>query len=362
MTDIDRRRFLKRPAALATLAAANPALGDDEGKKAGPNEVIRVAVIGLGGRGGEHLRGFSNRKDARITTLCDVDASHLAAATKYAKFDSEPKCVDDLRRVLDDKDVDAVSIATPNHWHALATIWACQAGKDAYVEKPASHDVVEGRRMVEAARKYGRIVQVGTQCRSHKGIQDAVAFLRSGGIGKVYMAKGLCYKRRDSIGHQDDGPVPEGVDYDLWCGPAEARPFNANRFHYNWHWFWNTGNGDLGNQGVHQMDIARWGLGKSEFPAPSTPPAAGSATRTTARRPTPRPSRWSSTTPCSSSRSGASPPTPRPGHTSACSSTARKASCRSPATPTGRATSAPTARRAPAAGVAATTSAISSRP
>ena len=269
MTNIDRRQFLKGSAATATALAVSAALADerdDDGRKAGPNEVIRVAVIGLGGRGGEHLRGFSNRKDARITTLCDVDASHLSQATKYAKFDSEPKCVRDLRRVFDDKEVDAVSIATPNHWHALATIWACQAGKDVYVEKPVSHNVVEGRRMVEAARKYGRIVQAGTQCRSHKGIQDAVAFLRSGGIGKVYMAKGLCYKRRDSIGHQEDAPVPEGVDYDLWCGPAEEKPFNPNRFHYNWHWFWNTGNGDLGNQGVHQMDIARWGLGKSEFP------------------------------------------------------------------------------------------------
>jgi len=171
-----------------------------------------------------------------------------------------------LRKVLDDKDIDAVSIATPNHWHALAAIWACQAGKDVYVEKPVSHNVSEGRRMVEAARKYGRIVQTGTQCRSHQGIQDAVEFLRAGKLGKLYMAKGLCYKPRGSIGHKADAPVPQGVDYNLWLGPAPERPFNPNRFHYNWHWFWDYGNGDLGNQGIHQMDIARWGLGKAEFP------------------------------------------------------------------------------------------------
>ena len=172
----------------------------------------------------------------------------------------------DIRRLLDDKSIDAISIATPNHWHALATIWACQAGKDVYVEKPVSHNVSEGRRMVEAARKYDRIVQTGTQCRSHQGIQDAIAFLRSGKLGQIYMAKGLCYKPRGSIGHKADGPVPKRVDYDLWLGPAPKRPFNPNRFHYNWHWIWDYGNGDLGNQGIHQMDLARWGLGKNELP------------------------------------------------------------------------------------------------
>jgi predicted dehydrogenase len=183
-----------------------------------------------------------------------------------ARNGSEPNYVQDMRRVFDDKNIDAVSIATPNHWHSLATIWAVQAGKDVYVEKPVSHNVSEGRRMVEAARKYGKIVQTGTQCRSHKGIQDAVEFLRAGKLGKIYMAKGLCYKPRGSIGHAADAPVPEGVDFNLWLGPAPERPFNPNRFHYNWHWFWDTGNGDLGNQGIHQMDLARWGLGKNEFP------------------------------------------------------------------------------------------------
>jgi predicted dehydrogenase len=145
-------------------------------------------------------------------------------------------------------------------------IWACQAGKDVYVEKPVSHNVSEGRRLIEAARKYNRIVQAGTQCRSHKGIQDAMAFLHSGKLGQVYLAKGLCYKRRDSIGHKPDEPVPAGLDYDLWLGPAPKHPFNRNLVHYNWHWFWDFGNGDLGNQGIHQMDLARWGLGKNEMP------------------------------------------------------------------------------------------------
>src|SRR5262249_55096032 len=159
-----------------------------------------------------------------------------------------------------------VSIATPNHWHALATIWAVQAGKDVYVEKPVSHNVTEGRRMVQAARKYGKIVQTGAPCRSHKGMQEAIAVLRSGELRNDDMGKGLCYKWRPSIGIEPDSAVPAGLDYDLWTGPAEMKPYNKNRLHYNWHWFWNTGNGDLGNQGIHQMDIARWGLGKTEFP------------------------------------------------------------------------------------------------
>ena len=229
---------------------------------------MRVAVIRVRGRGLEHAFGFAGLKDVRITTICDVDSNVIGLASKgiALKYRAEPKYVQDLRRVFDDKEIDAVSIATPNHWHALATIWACQAGKDVYVEKPVSHNVSEGRRAVEAASKYGRIVQAGTQCRSHKGIQEAIEFLREGKLGQLYMAKGLCYKPRGSIGFKPDGEVPSGLDYNLWVGPAEMKPFNANRLHYNWHWFWNTGNGDLGNQGIHQMDLARWGLGKTGFP------------------------------------------------------------------------------------------------
>jgi len=276
MTSVDRRHFLKNSAALAaslavleanSTRAAEPDV-EPSSKKAGANDVVRLAMIGVKGRGMEHIAAYNKLNDVKITTICDADHNVIAAAMKAVKGrnGSEPKFVQDLRRVFDDKNIDAVSIAMPNHWHALATIWACQAGKDVYVEKPVSHNVVEGRRMVEAAQKYGRIVQAGTQCRSNRGIQDAMAFLHSGKLGKIYMAKGLCYKPRGSIGHKPDGTPPEGLDYDLWTGPAELRPYNPNKLHYNWHWIWNTGNGDLGNQGIHQMDLARWGLNKDEFP------------------------------------------------------------------------------------------------
>lgn len=277
---LDRRDFLKNSAALSAALAGVAAEGarlkaQDEknpaaspAKKIGANDVLRVAVIGVRGRGMDHVGGFLNQPDCRITTICDADLSVTGKAEKAitAKYGTGPKVVQDLRKVLEDKEIDIVSIATPNHWHSLATIWACQAGKDVYVEKPVSHNVLEGRRMVEAARKYGRIVQTGTQCRSHKGIHEAMDFLHSGKLGQVFLAKGLCYKRRDSIGFKEDSAVPESLNYDLWTGPAEMKPFNANRLHYNWHWYWNTGNGDLGNQGIHQMDLARWGLNKREFP------------------------------------------------------------------------------------------------
>jgi len=274
---LDRRQFLQDTAALAasisalqatTARAADEAAPKEDKKKPGANDVINVAVIGVRGRGMEHVRSYNDHDEARITTICDVDRNVIGKAMKAVSSanGSEPKYVQDLRRVLDDKDIDAVSIATPNHWHSLAAIWALQAGKDVYVEKPVSHNISEGRRLVEAAEKYGKVVQAGTQCRSNKGIQDAVEFLRSGKLGKIYMAKGLCYKPRGSIGHKPDADVPAGVDYSLWLGPAPERPFNPNRFHYEWHWNWDYGNGDLGNQGIHQMDLARWGLGKTEFP------------------------------------------------------------------------------------------------
>lgn len=268
---IDRRRFLRQSSALAAgLAAVGSTVraDDKDDKSSSANEVVRVAVIGVRGRGMEHIDGLTKQKNARITTICDVDENVVGKAmtTVEKHYGARPKFVQDLRKVFDDPEIDAVTIATPNHWHALATIWACQAGKDVYVEKPVSHNVSEGRKMVDAARKYKRIVQTGTQCRSHKGMQDAIAFVKSGKLGKVYMAKGLCYKPRPSIGFKEDSETPKGLDYNLWTGPAAMVPFNANRLHYNWHWFWNTGNGDLGNQGIHQMDIARWGLGKNEMP------------------------------------------------------------------------------------------------
>jgi predicted dehydrogenase len=254
---LNRREFIAMGAAAPIIA--------QRAARAGANDRINIAVIGVRSRGRDHIVAFTKQKECNISTICDIDLAKAALGQELAEKlqGRKPQVVQDLRRVFDDKNIDAVTIATPNHWHALATIWACQAGKDVYVEKPASHNIWEGQRMVDAARKYQRMVQVGMQAHSLEHYRRAVEMLHQGAIGKVYMAKGLCFKRRKSIGHQPDGPVPTGVDYDLWVGPAEMRPFNPNRFHYNWHWFWNTGNGDIGNQGIHEMDIARWGLGKT---------------------------------------------------------------------------------------------------
>ncbi|MBZ5592273.1 MAG: Gfo/Idh/MocA family oxidoreductase [Acidobacteriia bacterium] len=235
----------------------------------GANDRINVAVVGLRGRGRDHITSYSQLPEARIAAVCDIDQAQIERAVQFTEklTGAKPQnTYQDIRKVLENKDIDAISIATCNHWHALATIWACQAGKDVYVEKPASHEIWEGRKMVEAARKHGRMVQVGMQSRTTEHKIRAMQLLHEGAIGKVYLARGLCYKRRKSIGHQPDGPVPAGVDYNVWLGPAPMRPFNPNRFHYNWHWFWDTGNGDIGNQGVHEMDIARWGLNKPTLP------------------------------------------------------------------------------------------------
>lgn len=263
---MNRRSFLKGSVAGAATAAP---LGAAASSARLPSDQLRVAVVGVRGRGRSHVKGFADSPDAVVTTLCDVDLNVVGRARKILEEAGapKPKVVQDIRRVLDDNDIDIVSIATPDHWHALGAIWACQAGKDVYVEKPVSHNISEGRRIVEAARKYDRVVQTGTQGRSSPAMQEAIKFIHDGGIGKVYMAKGLCYKRRKSIGHTPDAPVPEGVDYDLWLGPAPERPFSRNRFHYNWHWMWDYGTTDMGNQGVHQMDIARWGINKHELPA-----------------------------------------------------------------------------------------------
>jgi len=272
MEKLSRRRFLEDTLLALTAAAipvhAEPAGVAYRGRKTGPNDTIRIAVLGVHGRGISHLEAWNSMNDVAIAAICDPDMNTweraVQAATKGGK--QTPYTVQDMRRIFDDKNIDAVSIATQNHWHALAAIWAMQSGKDVYVEKPVSHNVSEGRRIVEAARKYNRICQAGTQSRSSKGLIEAMAFLHEGGLGKIHLARALCYKRRTSIGIKPDGPVPPGVDYDLWLGPAPVRPFNPNRFHYNWHWNWDYGNGDIGNQGVHEMDKARWGLNKSQFP------------------------------------------------------------------------------------------------
>jgi predicted dehydrogenase len=228
-----------------------------------PNERVRIAVVGVGGRGGNHVTSWSRLPNVEIAAVCDVDESHIG--DKIKRLESAgvktPNAFTDFRKLLEDKTIDAVSIASPNHWHTLQTIWAVQAGKDVYVEKPCSHNIFESQQIVAAARKYDRIVQHGSQSRSSPALQEAVQKMKEGEFGEIYMARGLCFKWRDTIGKTPPEPVPPGVDYDLWTGPAPKREFTKNRFHYNWHWFWDTGNGDLGNQGIHEVDIARWGLG-----------------------------------------------------------------------------------------------------
>ncbi len=225
----------------------------------GANDRVRVAICGLHGRGKDHMAGFSRLQNVEIAALCDVDENVLNKR-RGDVGGSKPQIYVDVRKLLEDKSIDAISIATPNHWHSLMAIWACQAGKDVYVEKPCSHNLWEGRQLVRAAQKYNRIVQHGTQIRSAPAVQEAVRKIHEGLIGDAYLARGLCFKWRDTIGHTSEEPVPAGVHYDLWTGPAPLKPFTRNRFHYNWHWIWDTGNGDLGNQGVHQVDVARWGL------------------------------------------------------------------------------------------------------
>jgi predicted dehydrogenase len=234
----------------------------------GANDRVNVAIVGIGGRGTNHLNIYSKLPGAKVTGLCDVNqtAREVAQATLLKNTGEKAKEFVDMRELFADPGVDAVSIATPNHWHALATIWACKAGKDVYCEKPACYNIHEGQMMVKVAAETKRIVQIGSQHRSTPFKMKGMDALHGGIIGKVYEAKGLCYKRRVSIGHKADEPTPPGVNWDLFLGPAPMRPFNALRFKYNWHWFWDTGNGDIGNQGVHEMGIARWGLGDPQWP------------------------------------------------------------------------------------------------
>ena len=236
--------------------------------KRGANEVLRIAVVGLRGRGGSHLAEFGAMKDVQVAAIVDIDDNSFEPAIKTVerKGGKKPETYKDIRKMLEDKSIDAVSIATTNHTHSLFSIWAMQAGKHVYVEKPVSHNMFEGRKVVEAARKYNRVCQHGTQSRSNKGMRDAIQYLHEGKLGKLSVVRGFCYKSRKSIGSFPDGAPPAGVDYDLWLGPAPVRPYNKNRFHNNWHWYWDYGNGDIGNQGVHEMDRARWGMNKNELP------------------------------------------------------------------------------------------------
>jgi predicted dehydrogenase len=269
MSRLSRRQFLGRSMVAAGVGAGFAIGGTkSSGRVIGANDTIRIGVAGLNGRGGSHVAAFSDMKGVEITYLIDPDKATYAKRIKdIAKNGgSTPKTVQDVRRALDDQNLDAISIATPNHWHSLMTIWACQAGKDVYVEKPCSHNIHEGRIAVEAARKFDRIVQHGTQSRSSGEWARVADIVKSGRYGKPLVSRALCYKKRDSIGVKPNSEIPENLDYSLWLGPALDHPFNANYVHYNWHWFWDFGNGDIGNQGVHQMDIARWMIPGATLP------------------------------------------------------------------------------------------------
>jgi predicted dehydrogenase len=265
-----RRQFLQ-DSLFAAAAAGTPLFsGLARGQAQSPNDKLLCAVIGCNGRGGDHIKSLSERKDCEIAYIVDIDekVGQKGCNAVEKATGRRPKWVKDMRTVFDDKAVDFISTATPNHWHALCGVWAMQAGKDAYIEKPISHDIPEGAALVAAAAKYQRICQVGTQCRSNRALREAMKFLADGGIGQVNLARGLCYKRRKSIGALGDYPIPEGVDFNLWSGPAPYTTPKLTRpqFHYDWHWQRLYGNGDTGNQGPHQTDIARWGLGVNRHP------------------------------------------------------------------------------------------------
>src|SRR5687768_9248396 len=265
-----RRTFIKQ----SLVGAAGAAVGLNAKSYAsvvGANDRINVAVIGIRNQGSVHIDAYCKLKDShnvRIKTLCDTDEQLFDSRSRIVmeKTGAKPGTEWEMEKVFADKDIDAVSIVTPNHWHALATVWACQAGKHVYVEKPASHNIWEGRKMIEAARKYKLRMQVGLNNRSSPNVREAIAFLHSGGIGEVYMARALCFKARDSYGMAKDSQPPAPFHYDRWLGPAPDRPYNEKRSHYNWHWYWDTGNGDTGNTGPHQLDVARWGIQKNEHP------------------------------------------------------------------------------------------------
>jgi predicted dehydrogenase len=264
---MERRTFIKNlSVASAATAISVPFIQPSRANS--PNESVNVAITGIRGRGRDHYGALAKIPNVNIVAICDIDKRLLpeAVAAIEKLTGKKPDTVTDFRKLIERKDIDAVTLATPNHWHALQTIWACQAGKDVYVEKPVSHTIEEGGKMVEASRKYNRIVQTGTQARSHTAILKAMKFMNDEGLGKIFMSRGLCLKPRGSIGHVQNSPIPEGVDWNTFLGPAPYRPFNENRFHYKWHWFWDTGCGDLGNQGIHQADIARWALGKMTHP------------------------------------------------------------------------------------------------
>jgi predicted dehydrogenase len=263
MPQSTRRTFLQSAAVAAAAPMMQTASAQDS-----PNDRINVAVVGFHSRGMEHIRGYAKIPSVRIAALCDVDERLFPSAVAEVErlTGHRPMTEVDMRRLLQRDDIDAVSLATPDYWHALQTIWACQAGKDVYVEKPVSFSIVEGRRMVQAARKYNRIVQAGTQMRSDPDARATVRLLRGGKMGKVYRASTDFSKPRASIGHAKEAAIPEGVHWDLYLGPRPYRAYSVNRFHYGWHYFWDTAPSEVGNIGVHSLDVCRWGLGKQVHP------------------------------------------------------------------------------------------------
>ncbi len=277
MNRINRRRFVQQTTA-AGLALGLPGLLTGQGRAAtSPSSEIRLAVIGLGGikivggvggRGRQLVARFSQVPGTRIAALCDVDQEVLDHELQpFKDAGQQVAAYTDFRKVLDDPNIDAVVLATPNHWHALGTIWACQAGKDVYVEKPFSYNIWEGQQMVAAARKYGRIVQHGTQRRSSELLRQAFQDLQKGELGPIRCARAMVYRRRDSIGRPDQPtPIPATLNYDLWCGPAPLSPPRRKQLHYEWHWFWDYGNGEIGNNGTHMIDVCRLALGQEQAP------------------------------------------------------------------------------------------------
>lgn len=262
MSGCHRRDFLKHAAA-GSLASTFVISGTKaSGRVLGANDRVRVAVAGINGRGQAHMRAYGEMSDVEVAYLVDPDsrlfASRSAAVEQLAG--NTPTCVQDFRRVLDDKMLDAVSIVTPNHWHALLGIWACQAGKDVHMEKPCSHNILEGRRLVEAARKYNRIVQHGTQRRSDPKWIQLTTDVRNGKFGRLLCAYAYTYRPRASIGVRNSERPPAELDFNLWSGPAPSHPYRTNLVHYDWHWIWDFGNGEIGNLGTHQMDLARWAM------------------------------------------------------------------------------------------------------
>ena len=264
MRPITRRRFLAGSAAAGAATFLTPC-----SRVRGANNDLRVAVIGHRGKGGQHIKVVTGMEGVRLVAVCDADqvvVDKAVSSLKKKKIDVDG--YQDMRKIFDRTDIDAIITATPNHWHALTAIWAMQSGKDVYVEKPVSHNVFEGRKMVEAARKYKRICQGGMQNRSDVGLRPFYQWMNEGNLGKIKMVRGLCYRNRTGIGARLSQPLtpPAAMDYDLWLGPADDVPIYRPRLHYDWHWVWNTGNGDIGNQGPHELDMCSWAMGDKTLP------------------------------------------------------------------------------------------------